>query len=191
MVPPPVDEQDSDEDEDGYDDEDGEEGEGMEGAEDFFGGGDIDVGGSGRAPAKSPKADSGSSKGGQSKQSKSRDVVWIFHLIMSILLLLEMANFERIVGDMVQTGFTENHALDNVLMEIKGLKFAENMEFADCLHGAVPVLLSLALKKASGGGAAAPSVPALVAAIKEAIDKSVSKWGYNLLRALIQGESDE
>jgi hypothetical protein len=115
----------------------------------------------------------------------------MYVISMQLLLFIEIAKFERIVGDMVLTGFSENHAIDNVLMEIKGLKFAENREFADCIHGALPVLLDLTLKKASGAGTAAPSVPALVAAIKDMLDKATSKWGYHLLRALIQGETDE
>jgi hypothetical protein len=193
VVPPPVDDQDSDEDEDYA--EDDEEGEDIEQAEDFFGGGAADEHGA-AGKARSPKADTAASRGAASaNQSKSRLVLCI-HSIASMyphreLTSIEVANFERIVGDMVLTGFSENHAIDNVLMEIKGLKFAENRDFADCIHGALPVLLDLALKKASGPGAAAPSVPALVAAIKDFLDKSTSKWGYQLLRALIQGETDE
>jgi hypothetical protein len=35
-------------------------------------------------------------------------------------------DFEQTVHDMVSTGFKSNHAFENVLLEIKGLKFAEN-----------------------------------------------------------------
>ena len=34
--------------------------------------------------------------------------------------------FERVVGEMVVTGRIENHPPENLLMEIKGVKFAQN-----------------------------------------------------------------
>jgi hypothetical protein len=34
--------------------------------------------------------------------------------------------FNRVVGEMVTTGYAEGHPTDNLLMEIKGFKFAQN-----------------------------------------------------------------
>ena len=43
------------------------------------------------------------------------------------------SSFQRIVGEMISTGYTEKHPPDNLLMEIKGFKFAQNkVWFASC-----------------------------------------------------------
>ena len=50
-------------------------------------------------------------------------------------------DFALIVGDMVTSGLRSNDLPDNILMEIKGYKFAQNMLFGDCVAAAVPSLL--------------------------------------------------
>ncbi len=97
-------------------------------------------------------------------------------------------SFRRIVADMVLTGHTDGHAPDNLLMEIKGLKFAENKEFSDCIYGTVPTLIDIAVKSVTSS--AAPTMSALVGALKTMFSKD-SRWGLPLLRALVQGPEDE
>lgn len=38
-------------------------------------------------------------------------------------------DFNKVVGEMVSTGYAEGHPTDNLLMEIKGFKFAQNKVF--------------------------------------------------------------
>ena len=44
----------------------------------------------------------------------------------------------------VRTAHADNSSADNVLMEIRGYKFAQNREFGDCLQGVIGGLLELA-----------------------------------------------
>ena len=63
---------------------------------------------------------------------------------------------------MVTTGHAEGHPPDNLLMEIKGYKFAQNKSFSDCIRGCVPSVLSIAVaagaSSSSSGGSKSSSV---------------------------------
>lgn len=50
--------------------------------------------------------------------------------------------FQRVVMDMVLSGHTSGHDLDNIFLEIKSFKFAQNRSFTECLEAIVPALLS-------------------------------------------------
>ena len=58
---------------------------------------------------------------------------------------------------MVTTGHAEGHPPDNLLMEIKGYKFAQNKSFSDCIRGCVPSVLSIAVAAGGGGSASSSS----------------------------------
>ncbi|CAM9472599.1 unnamed protein product [Ectocarpus sp. 13 AM-2016] len=67
--------------------------------------------------------------------------------------------FHQVVKDMLLNGHQEGHPLDNLLLEIKSYKFAQNREFKECMRPAVELVLDLA-------GADTDSGMALVAAVK-------------------------
>jgi translation initiation factor eIF-2B subunit epsilon len=97
-------------------------------------------------------------------------------------------DFEKSVSEMITAGHRGGHSTENVLLEIKGLKFAENRDFGQCLRGAVPAVLDVALRSASSAGPA--SLGVVVAAIKAQLDRE-SEWGYVILENLIQNSEDE
>ena len=66
-----------------------------------------------------------------------------------------------------------------------GLKFAENKEFNNCLRGAVPAILDIAV-----GNSADASPAKVLTALKELLT-SETGWGNTILSALIQNEEDE
>jgi len=96
----------------------------------------------------------------------------------------EMAAFVRMVGEMVITGHSEGHSADNLLMEVKGLKFAQNKTFADCLRGMLPELLALPLR---GDQHARPM--AIASQLRGLL--SAGGWAYAMLKPFIQDEDDE
>ncbi|CAM9406476.1 unnamed protein product, partial [Hapterophycus canaliculatus] len=67
--------------------------------------------------------------------------------------------FHQVVKDMLLNGHQEGHPLDNLLLEIKSYKFAQNREFKECMRPAVEVVLDLA-------GADRGNGMALVTAVK-------------------------
>ncbi|CAB1104374.1 unnamed protein product [Ectocarpus sp. CCAP 1310/34] len=67
--------------------------------------------------------------------------------------------FHQVVKDMLLNGHQEGHPLDNLLLEIKSYKFAQNREFKECMRPAVELVLDLA-------GADTGNGMALVAAVK-------------------------
>jgi hypothetical protein len=50
--------------------------------------------------------------------------------------------FFQVVGDMVTTGYEESHPADNLLMEIKGYKFAQNKVLTVLMYMVSSLLLS-------------------------------------------------
>jgi hypothetical protein len=87
-------------------------------------------------------------------------------------------------------GYQGGHSTDNILLEIKGLKFAENKDFGHCLRGAVPAILEIAVKGATTTAADAPSVGNTIGAIKRLMEAD-SGWGFVVLSSLIQNSEDE
>ena len=77
-----------------------------------------------------------------------------------------------------------------MLLEIKGLKFAENRDFASCLRGAVPAILSIAVASGRETSSGEMSISDLVRSIKKQLD-SDSEWGNIILDSLIQNCDDE
>ena len=53
----------------------------------------------------------------------------------------DATNFVAVISDMVASGLRSNDLPENTLMEVKGFKFAQNLQFGDCIVGAVPPLL--------------------------------------------------
>lgn len=73
-------------------------------------------------------------------------------------------------------------------MEIKGVKFSHNKEFADCLRGVIPSLLSIILEEsqeAAQGGA--NRLVALMTTAKRFLAKG--GWGYVIVKPLVQQQS--
>mmetsp|Transcript_1218 Transcript_1218/g.1986 ORF Transcript_1218/g.1986 Transcript_1218/m.1986 type:complete len:748 (-) Transcript_1218:122-2365(-) len=93
------------------------------------------------------------------------------------------ADFSRIVGDMVTTGRKEGHPADNLLMEIKGFKFAQNKEFSDCVRGVVLALLTIVTEECESS-----SPTELIARLKGMF--GLEQWGYQLVYALLQEHTD-
>ncbi|CAM9125336.1 unnamed protein product [Phaeothamnion confervicola] len=86
--------------------------------------------------------------------------------------------FYKEVKDMV----AEGHSPDNVLLEIKGHKFAQNRTFAECVRPAVVAILDRA---GCGDPALAADTARLVAALKRELDR----WGPLLRKLAIESEN--
>lgn len=97
----------------------------------------------------------------------------------------EEEKFREIVGDIILTGRSEGHPPDNLLMEIKGYKFAQNKTFADCLKAIVPALLNIV----KGNQDVTLSQIELIKTLQGLF--KVNGWGYVICKALIQNVNDE
>ena len=95
----------------------------------------------------------------------------------------ELRNFRQVIADYVLTGHAEGHNAVDVLMEIKGYKFSHNRSYADCLSAVVPEVVALAVNGSAGKQAQT------VTALKGLL--SAAGWGYVLLEALIQKDTDD
>jgi len=89
------------------------------------------------------------------------------------------------IYDMVITGYKESNKPENLLMEIKGFKFAHNKEFSDCINAVIPALIELCAEKNAIG----LTQVIIITKIKNIL--SEKKWGYILLKALVQNQNDE
>lgn len=96
----------------------------------------------------------------------------------------ELAAFTRMVADMIVTGHKEGHGADNLLVEIKGLKFAQNKTFADCLRGMMPELLAIPVRE---DPQARPM--AVASRLKQLL--SVGGWAHLMIKPFTQGADDE
>jgi len=104
-----------------------------------------------------------------------------------------LVGFRRVIADYISTGHAEGHAAVDVLMEIKGYKFSQNRSYADCLSAVVPEILFLALKIATGTASSgnAPSQVQIIKVLQKLFDMQSKGWGYTLLEALIQKETED
>lgn len=96
-------------------------------------------------------------------------------------------NFETVISEMVSTGYAEGHPTDSIALEIKSYKFAQNKEFADCIRGVVPGLLTLVIKEQSLPTGIIPT-PKLINGLKEMFVHGM--WGETLLRHFLQEQTD-
>jgi translation initiation factor eIF-2B subunit epsilon len=92
--------------------------------------------------------------------------------------------FNRIVGDMIVTGRAEGHPSENILMEIKGYKFAQNKSFSQCLRAVMPPILDII---ASVGKTATRNQ--ILSTMKDLI--KVNGWGYVIMKAFLYDQKDE
>ena len=101
-------------------------------------------------------------------------------------------DFIDVAHDMVSVGYSKNNQVENVLLEVKSLKFAHNKEYSDCLKASVRALFDAVSKSVLPS----PPVPGvdynvkLIQGIKSlcAINNA---WGYKLLCGLIVSENDQ
>jgi translation initiation factor eIF-2B subunit epsilon len=100
----------------------------------------------------------------------------------------EPEDFEQTVKDIVLTGDIQGDNAQNITMEIKSVKFAQNKEFSDCIRGVVPALLQIAIKTGEGTGEIQSS-KAIISKLKPLLTEG--GWGYMVLRPLIQEKGDE
>jgi hypothetical protein len=86
---------------------------------------------------------------------------------------------------MISTGRVEGHAPENLLMEIKGLKFAQNKTYCNCLCGAVPELLFIPIKECT-----TESINQMV--YLSAVKKLIAAQGFAtaVIKPLIQGQQE-
>jgi hypothetical protein len=97
-------------------------------------------------------------------------------------------SFYGVIHDMVCVGYGNNQQPENVLLEIKGFKFAQNKEFSDCLRAVVPALFD----SVAPGEDAVVDVAKLIGSVKQiCIGASNNGWGYKLLKTLCQSTEDE
>mmetsp|Transcript_23428 Transcript_23428/g.39739 ORF Transcript_23428/g.39739 Transcript_23428/m.39739 type:complete len:780 (+) Transcript_23428:64-2403(+) len=91
------------------------------------------------------------------------------------------------VSEWIVTGHEQNDSADNLLLEIKGLKFAQNKEYNDCIRGVIAALLKIVKTEFDKSGSS--SAMNMVSIFKSFFD--AGKWGYIMLQSLIQGEDEE
>ena len=97
-------------------------------------------------------------------------------------------DFEKNVGDTLITGYKQGHSEDDVLMEVKSIKFAHNKEFSDCISGVMPAILEIILDGAKCMEKGSEMVKIMTSA-KKNLNKSKG-WGYGILRPLLQENID-
>lgn len=100
--------------------------------------------------------------------------------------------FDDMVHELVAS--SRDTKIDNILLEIKGLKFAHNKEFSDCIAAATPAFLEVSLMEAtnsatSGGSSSSQQQVATVSAMKRTFGEGGR--GRAMLKALIQNSDDE
>ncbi len=104
----------------------------------------------------------------------------------------EMKNFIRNVGEMIVTGRAECHSADNLLMEIKGLKFAQNKTFADCLRGMTPELILVPLRDMIRTRDECKITPmTIMKKLQPLLSPGSDGWAHNMLKPMIHEEHDE
>lgn len=105
-------------------------------------------------------------------------------------------DYLNVISDMITTGHLDGHQPDNLLMEIKGYKFAHNKSFSDCLRGCVPAVLSIAITegtKINANTSASKTAGAIQVSIVTYLKKFLAKngWAFTIFRALLQDIKDE
>ena len=102
-----------------------------------------------------------------------------------------LSAFRQVIADYISTGHAEGHAAVDVLMEIKGFKFSQNKTFADCLSAVVPEIVALAIKIAAPATGGQSTPVQIIKALQKLLDMQTKGWGFVLLEALIQKETDD
>ena len=97
------------------------------------------------------------------------------------------AKFIEVIKDMVVVGHASNQHAENVLLEVKGFKFAQNKEFSDCLRAVIPGLMEIVAKDVNP----ANDQVKLIQAVKQICTASPSCWGYKLVNGLTQSDADK
>jgi hypothetical protein len=92
------------------------------------------------------------------------------------------------VGDTIIIGRMQGDTPENLLLEIKSLKFAHNKEFKDCIQGAVPAILKLILDIYDENQTGKPMMRVLNTT-KTLLGES--QWGSLILKPLLQEIEDE
>ena len=111
----------------------------------------------------------------------------------------ENDDFITVVADTVLSGYQQRDGAEDIMMEIKSLKFAQNKGFGDCIRGALPPLLVAAgftdvnVNSVNGndenGGSASATLMQVVRAVKQLIG-SEDAWGISILNSLVHKETD-
>jgi hypothetical protein len=96
--------------------------------------------------------------------------------------------FPQLVEDVVITGRQQGDTADNILMEIKSLKFSHNKDFADCILGIVPALLKLIVDE-SNKSSTGSAIVRIMNATKAMFVKGC--WGFSVLKPCLQDADDE
>lgn len=91
--------------------------------------------------------------------------------------------FVKIVSDMVSSGHSEGHPADSLLMEIKGLKFAQNKTYCNCVCGIVPAMLQVVINSCNNNN------NTFLSQLKELCQEG--SWGYILVKTMIQNTTEE
>ena len=97
------------------------------------------------------------------------------------------AKFIEVIKDMVVVGHASNQHAENVLLDVKGFKFAQNKEFSDCLRAVIPGLMEIVAKDVNP----ANDQVKLIQAVKQICTASPSCWGYKLVNGLTQSDADK
>lgn len=94
---------------------------------------------------------------------------------------------DNLILDMIVSGYSDNNTAEDMVMEIKSYKLAENLSFVDCIRAVIPALLSISVEKSS-------HLPSKVIAAWNGLMKPKSPgqgWGCRILSPLIQDAIDE
>lgn len=91
--------------------------------------------------------------------------------------------FDSVVKDMLYAGFEEGKSPLNVVLEIKGYKFAQNKTFGACVHASVGPLLDICCKGSTDQTVIIKNIVKLF--------KDGGGWCYAILSALLQDVDDQ
>lgn len=89
------------------------------------------------------------------------------------------ARFMRVVSEMVVSGDKSAHDLDNIFLEIKSFKFAQDRSFVDCIEAIVPTLMSIAQTDQTNS-----------MEILSRLKQKIEKW-TSVLKRCIMGRTEE
>jgi len=101
--------------------------------------------------------------------------------ISSKLSISPPQSTDKDLSDLITSGFADGHSPENLLLEIKGYKFAHNKTYADCLRGILGAMLKTCVT--------ADNIKQTISKVSETFKNNGR--GYIIVKCLIQDESDE
>jgi hypothetical protein len=101
-------------------------------------------------------------------------------------------SFFSVIKDLVYSGQTRNQSVENVLLEVKSFKFAQNKGFSDCIKAALAALFDV-IANANDvlNNNDNNSNVKLIQSVKQTCTISKDLFGYKILKGLLHTDDDQ